>query len=72
MTHKMGHLSHTMGSKFSLGRVVLWQVVFGPSCPGPEVIKSFMLISAELEIFRAHKCLNANNCWHFSIYKQEK
>ena len=34
--------------------------------------KNFMLDSAELEIFPAHKCENANNCWHFDIYEQEK
>ena len=22
--------------------------------------------------FPAHKCYNANNCWHFNIYEQEK
>ena len=41
---------------------------------GPEVIKLFlffMLNSSEREIFPAHKYLNANNCWHFNIYKQE-
>ena len=31
----------------------------------------FMLNSAEHEIFPAHKCLNANNCWNFNIYEQE-
>ena len=23
-------------------------------------------------IYPAHKCLNANNCWHFNIYEQDK
>ena len=32
----------------------------------------FMLNSIEHEIFPAHKCLNANNCWHLNIYEQEK
>ena len=32
----------------------------------------FMLNSAEHEIVPAHKCYNANNCWHFKIYVQEK
>ena len=32
----------------------------------------FMLNSTEDEIFSAHKCENANNCWHFNIYEQEK
>ena len=37
--------------------------------PGPEVIKKiFMLNSTEHEIHPAHKCKNANNCWHFNIY----
>ena len=31
----------------------------------------FMLISAEHEFFPAHKCQNANNCWHCNIYEQE-
>ena len=33
----------------------------------------FMLNSAETKIYPAHKCLkNANNCWHFNIYKHDK
>ena len=32
----------------------------------------FMLNSVEHKIFPAHKCLNDNNCWHFTIYEQEK
>ena len=28
----------------------------------------FILNSAEDKIYPAHKCLNANNCWHFNIY----
>ena len=27
----------------------------------------FMLNSAEHEIYPAHKCLNANNSWHFIV-----
>ena len=23
-------------------------------------------------IYHANKCLNANNCWHFDIYEQDK
>ena len=23
-------------------------------------------------IYHAYKCLNANNCWHFNIYDQDK
>ena len=23
-------------------------------------------------IYHADKCLNANNCWHFNIYEQDK
>ena len=30
--------------------------------------KNFILNSAEYEIYPAHKCKNANNCWHFNIY----
>ena len=32
----------------------------------------FILNSAEHEIYPAHKCLNANNCWHFNIYEHDK
>ena len=28
----------------------------------------FILNSAEHKIYSAHKCLNANNCWHFNNY----
>ena len=31
-----------------------------------------MLNSAEHEIYPAHKCQNANYCWHFNIYKHDK
>ena len=31
----------------------------------------FMPNSAETEIYPANKCLNANNCWHFNIYKHD-
>ena len=36
--------------------------------PGLKVIKLFMFNSAEHEIYPAHKCKNANNCWHFCIH----
>ena len=39
--------------------------------PGPKVIEKSSC-SAEHEIFPAHKCQNANKCWHFDIYEQEK
>ena len=39
---------------------------------GLEVIKLFMLNSTEHEIYPAHKCLNANNCWHFNICQRDK
>ena len=32
----------------------------------------FMLNSTEQEIYHAHKCWNANNGWHFNIYKHDK
>ena len=35
-----------------------------PQTPGPQVIKIFMLNSAEHEIYSAHKC------WHFSIFQR--
>ena len=39
----------------------------------PRVYKTFsMLNSAEHEIYPAHKCQNANNCWHLNIYEQDK
>ena len=28
--------------------------------------------SLRLCIYHAYKCLNANNCWHFNIYEQDK
>ena len=31
-----------------------------------------MLNTAEHEIYYAHKCSNANNYWHFNIYKHDK
>ena len=40
------------------------------AAPGPEVIKMFVLNSAEHGIFSANKYVNANYCWHFHIYKQ--
>ena len=30
-----------------------------------------MLNSSEREIYIIHRCLNANNCWHFNIYEQD-
>ena len=34
---------------------------------------SFFQSQINLEcFFHAHKCLNANICWHFKIYEQEK
>ena len=38
---------------------------------GPEVIKKFILNSAEHETLAAHKCKNVNNGWHFNIYEQK-
>ena len=38
-----------------------------------KVIKLFfMLNSAETKIYPAHKCQNANDCWHFNIYQRDK
>ena len=35
----------------------------------PRGYKTFcMLNSAEHEIYPAHKCYNADNCWYFNIY----
>ena len=36
--------------------------------PGTEIIKLFMLNSAEHKIYPAHICYNTNNCWHVNIY----
>ena len=38
--------------------------------PGLEVMKCFSCskFSSEHEFYHAHKCLNANNCWHLNIY----
>ena len=39
-------------------------------------IKAIMLTncfkSLRCCIYHANKCLNANNCWHFNIYEQDK
>ena len=38
-------------------------------------IKKFGFLSLDkprMLFFPAHKCLNANNCWHFNIYEEEK
>ena len=32
----------------------------------------FMLNSTEHEIILAHKCQNANICWHFNVYERKK
>ena len=32
----------------------------------------FMLRSLKLVIYTAHKCLNANNGWHFNSYEQDE
>ena len=39
---------------------------------GLEFIKLFMLNWSDNDIYHAHKCLNANNCWHLNIYLQDK
>ena len=38
----------------------------------PRGYKKITLNSAEHEIFPAHKCENANNCWYFNNYEQEE
>ena len=49
--------------------IMYFQLVLNEMGPGLEVIKLFfMLNSTEHKIYPAHKCLNANNCWHFNIY----
>ena len=41
--------------------------------PVPEVIKLFFRPNTtKHETYHAHKCQNANNCWHFNIYKHDK
>ena len=40
-----------------------------------EIIKisgKFRFKTQKLVIYPANKCLNANNCWHFNIYEQDK
>ena len=38
-----------------------------------EYIKIFLLKAfIHCSIYPANKCLNANNCWHFNIYEQNK
>ena len=31
-----------------------------------------MKIVASKYFYHVHKCLNANNCWHFNIYEQDE
>ena len=45
---------------------------YGPSIRSRGYKTIFMLNSIEHEIFPAHKCKNANNCWHFNMYEREK
>ena len=37
-----------------------------------EEVSRFRPKSLRCCIYHAHKCSNANNCWHFNIYKQDK
>ena len=32
----------------------------------------YCFMSLRCCIYHANKCLNANNCWHFNIYEQDK
>ena len=32
----------------------------------------FQFNSSKLFFYPAYKCLNANNCWHFNTYEQDK
>ena len=39
----------------------------------PQGYNTFSMLNlAEHKIYLAHKCENANNCWHFNIYKLDK
>ena len=45
----------------------------GMTLSWPRGYKTFyMLNSAEHEIYHAHECENANNCWHFNIHEDDK
>ena len=39
---------------------------------GPEVVKINSCSTQLSKNFPAHKCQNANDCWDFNIYEQEK
>ena len=48
-------------------------IYMGNGClPGSEVIFFLMLNSTDHESFPAHKCKNANKCWHFNMYEWGK
>ena len=62
-----------ISSGFSLVTKVLFSCIQrDSSCASRYRVKDYktfsMLNSAEHKIYPAHKCLNANNCWHFNIY----
>ena len=42
------------------GNICIINMLFYKTC--------FLLNSAEHEIYPAHKCSNANSCWHFNFY----
>ena len=43
-----------------------------PCSSGFEVMQFFSMLNvAEHEIYLAHECENANNCWYFNICQQD-
>ena len=47
-----------------------FQLLIKTKIPKNEEVPS--LKSLRLCIYHANKCSNANNCWHFNIYEQDK
>ena len=55
-------LNSTESTKFQLLTITTIQTNKDVSCN----------MSLKYCIYHANKCLNANNCWHFNIYEQDK
>ena len=47
-----------------------FQLLIKTIIPANEEVSFFK--SLRCCIYHANKCLNANNCWHFDIYEQDK
>ena len=48
----------------------IFQLLIKTKIPTNEEVSCFKFLRCC--IYHANKCKNANNCWHFNIYKQDK